>query len=202
MAAHRTNGCRLGLMVLALMGLGMSVGRAETPLECGTYLMESIVACGNCHTPKGPDGSAPIAERELAGGFVINLPVFRAVAPNITPDKDTGIGNWTDDQIIEAIRNGKRPDGTTIGPPMPIAFYRGMSDGDVRALVAYLHTVKPIHHVVEKSTYKNPLPPSYGPVVTHVPDVPRTDTVAYGQYLATALGHCMGGRARNVQNSR
>jgi mono/diheme cytochrome c family protein len=93
--------------------------------------------------------------------------------------------------MIEAIRNGKRPDGTTIGPPMPIAFYRGMSDSDVRALVAYLHTVKPIHHVVEKSTYKNPLPPSYGPVVTHVPDVPRTDTVAYGQYLATALGHCM-----------
>ena len=85
---------------------------AETPLERGTYLMHGIVACGNCHTPKGADFK-PLIDQELAGGFVIEAPVFRAVAPNITPDKETGIGGWTDGQIVEAIRNGKRPDGTS-----------------------------------------------------------------------------------------
>ncbi len=125
----------------------------ETPLERGKYLMSSIVACGNCHTPKGPSGRA-IADQELSGGTVFDAPVFHAVSANITPDKETGIGNWTDEQIINAIRNGKRPDGTTIGPPMPIAFYRGMSDSDVHAIVAYLRQVKPISNKVEKSTYK------------------------------------------------
>ena len=163
---------------------------ADALLDRGKYLMESIVACGNCHTPKGPDGRA-IAGKELAGGFAIDAPIFHAVAPNITPDPETGIGRWTDDQIIDAIRNGKRPDGSIIGPPMPIAFYRGMSDSDVRALVAYLRQVAPVANKVEKSVYKIPLPDAYGPPVTSVPDVPRTDKVAYGHYLATGLGHCM-----------
>jgi mono/diheme cytochrome c family protein len=173
-------------------------GFAETPLERGTYLMSSIVACGNCHTPKGPNGKA-IEGKELAGGDPIDAPVFHAVPPNITPDKETGIGNWTDDQIINAIRNGKRPDGTTIGPPMPIAFYRDMSDTDVKAIVAYLRSVKPISNKLEKSTYKIPLPAAYGPPVTHVADVPRTNAVAYGKYLATGLGHCMDCHTPDVQ---
>ena len=163
---------------------------AETPVERGKYLMSSIVACGNCHTPKGPNGKA-IAGKELSGGNPIVSPIFQAIPGNITPDKETGIGNWTDDQVVDAIRNGKRPSGTIIGPPMPIAFYRGMSDSDVRAIVAYLRTVPAISNKVEKSTYKIPLPPSYGPPVTHVPDVPHTDHVAYGKYIATGLGHCM-----------
>jgi mono/diheme cytochrome c family protein len=167
-----------------------SISFAETPLERGTYLMNSVVACGNCHTPKGPNGVA-IAGKELSGGDPIDSPVFHAMPANITQDKATGIGNWTDDQIINAIRNGKRPDGTLIGPPMPIEFYRDMSDTDVKAIVAYLRTVKPISNKVEKSSYKIPLPPSYGPPVTHVADVPRTNNVAYGKYLATGLGHCM-----------
>ena len=171
---------------------------AETPLERGTYLMSSIVACGNCHTPKGPNGKA-IAGKELSGGDPIASPVFRAVPGNITQDKATGIGNWTDEQIIDAIRNGKRPDGTIIGPPMPITFYRGMSDTDVKAIVAYLRSVAPISNKAEKSTYKIPLPPAYGPPVTHVADVPRSDHLAYGKYLATGLGHCMDCHTPQVQ---
>jgi mono/diheme cytochrome c family protein len=151
--------------------------------------MGSVVACGNCHTPKGPSGKA-IADQELAGGPEFDSPAFHAVAPNITPDKETGIGNWTDDQIIDAIRNGKRPDGTTIGPPMAIAFYGHMSDTDAQAIVAYLRSVQPIHHKVEKSTYQIPLPATYGPPVTHVADTPRHRRLAYGQYLAT-IGHCL-----------
>ena len=179
-----------GAALSAIAVICATAASAETPLERGTYLMHGIVACGNCHTPKSADFK-PINDRELAGGFVIDAPVFHAVAPNITPDKETGIGGWTDAQIIDAIRNGKRPDGTIIGPPMPIAFYRGMSDADVRAIVAYLRSVKPVRNQVEKSTYKIPLPPSYGPPVTHVAEVPRGSKLAYGRYLASGLGHCL-----------
>ncbi|MGA3403367.1 MAG: c-type cytochrome [Acetobacteraceae bacterium] len=162
---------------------------AETALDRGTYLMRGIVACGNCHTPKDANGH-PLADQELSGGVAIDAPVFHAVAPNITPDKATGIGNWTDAQIIDAIRNGKRPDGSTIGPPMAIPFYSRMSDSDARAIVAYLRAVKPIHHPVEKSSYKIPLPAAYGPRVTHVADTSRQNHLAYGRYLAT-IGHCL-----------
>jgi len=163
--------------------------RAETPLERGTYLMHSIVACGNCHTPKGPQGEVP--GMELAGGFKIDGGAeFTAVAPNITPDPETGIGKWTDAQIITAIREGRRPDGSMIGPPMPIDMYHRMSDSDVRAIVAYLRQVKPVHNVVPKSQYHIPLPASYGPPVDHA-DVPRSDQLRYGAYLAGPLGHCM-----------
>jgi mono/diheme cytochrome c family protein len=112
------------------------------------------------------------------------------VASNITPDNNTGIGSWTDEEIINAIRNGKRPDGTMIGPVMPIVFYRNMSDTDVIAIVAYLRSVKPINNKVEKSKYKSPLPESYGPRIDHVADVPKGDQIAYGAYLAS-IGHCM-----------
>jgi mono/diheme cytochrome c family protein len=190
MAAGLRRSFRASSLSLAFLCVGALAVRSETPIERGTYLMHSVVACGNCHTPKDRDGKA-IADRELAGGFEINAPIFHAVSPNITPDKESGIGNWTDDQIVNAIRNGKRPNGTIIGPPMPIAYYRNMSDSDVRAIVAYLRTVKPIKNKTEKSTYKIPLPAQYGPTVTSVPDMPHTDKVAYGQYLATALGHCM-----------
>src|SRR5271156_5851285 len=87
--------------------------RAETPFERGAYLMGSIVACGNCHTVQGPN--APAAGRELSGGTKFDEAPFTAYAPNITPDRETGIGGWTDAQIIAAIREGKRPDGTVIG---------------------------------------------------------------------------------------
>jgi mono/diheme cytochrome c family protein len=161
----------------------------ETALDRGTYLMHSIVACGNCHTPKGPDGQ-PLTDQELSGGLVFDAPVFRAVAPNITPDPDTGIGKWTDAQLIDAIRNGKRPDGSTIGPPMPIFFYRNISDSDAQAIVVYLRAVTPIQHPVDKSNYKIPLPASYGPPVTHVADTSRQNQLAYGHYLSN-IGHCM-----------
>ncbi len=162
---------------------------AETLLERGTYLMNGIVACGNCHTPQTPTG--PVPGMELAGQFLIEEEgLFKAYAPNITPDQETGIGKWTDAQIRTAIREGKRPDGSIIGPPMPIGLYRGLSDRDVDALIAYLRAVKPVRNVVEKTIYKIPLPPSYGPPVSGVADVPRDDKIAYGAYLAGPAGHC------------
>ena len=179
----------LAVTAAALIIVG-SRAHAETPLERGTYLVRGIVACGNCHTPRDAAGKAR-ADLELAGGREFDLPIGKPIAPNITPDLETGIGTWTDAQIITAIREGKRPDGTLIGPPMPIGFYREMSDRDVEAIVAYLRAVKPVSHKVGKSVYNIPLPSAYGPPVTKVAEIPRDDKVAYGAYLAGPLGHCL-----------
>jgi len=188
MKFHAFSSAVLAVLFITV-GLGAPRASAETLLERGTYLMESIVACGNCHTPQGPNG--PIAGKNLAGGLVFEEPGFVAVASNITPDRETGIGGWTDAQIIASIREGKRPDGSTIGPPMPIEMYRGLSDWDVQAIVAYLRTVKPVRNVVQKSKYEFPLPPAYGPPVGSVASVSPDDPVAYGAYLAGPAGHCM-----------
>jgi mono/diheme cytochrome c family protein len=175
------------LAAAGLLASMTSAATAETPLERGTYLMNSIVACGNCHTKQGPEGLGP----ELAGGNPIEEPgVFTVYPPNITPDEETGIGKWTDEQLVKAIREGIRPDGSLIGPPMPFEVYYRLSDSDVKAIVAYLRTVKPVHAVVEKSEYKIPLPPAYGPAIASVPDVSREDKATYGEYLAGPLGHC------------
>ncbi len=158
-------------------------------LARGTYLMEGIVACGQCHTPKNADAT-PRQDMRLAGAFVIEEPIFTVYAPNITMDEETGIGTWTDEQIVRAIREGVRPDGTIIGPPMPFGSYRNMSDYDVRAIVAYLRSVPPIENVVPPSEFNIPLPESWGPPLSEVPDVSRDDLLAYGTYLSH-VGHCM-----------
>ncbi len=175
-----------GITMLAFAG----VAAADTPVERGAYLVNSIAGCGNCHTPKDAAGNA-VPGMELGGGYAFEEPFGRSVSQNITPDPETGIGKWTDAQLITALRDGKRPDNRTLGPPMPFFFYRGISDDDAAAIIAYIRSVKPIHNAVEKSQFKIPLPPSYGPPVGHVAPPPRTDKIAYGGYLAGPLGHCM-----------
>lgn len=162
----------------------------EALLARGDYLVNGIVACGNCHTPRNADATTN-ANLRLAGGFLIEEPGIKAYAPNITQDHETGIGSWTDEEIIRAIREGVRRDNTIIGPPMPIPSYRAMSDFDARAIVAYLRTIAPVRNVVPRSEYTIPLPESWGPPVGTVPDVSRDDSLAYGTYLGNALGHCM-----------
>ena len=132
-------------------------------MERGRYLVEVLGACGNCHTPKGPQGDVP--GKHLAGGFQLTDDLGTWITPNITPDPETGIGRWTDAEIIRAIREGKRPDGRTLGPPMPYNLYRRLADSDVKAMVAYLRTVTPVRQVVPPSQYKIPIPDSYGPPV-------------------------------------
>ena len=142
-------------LVTVLAAAPFAQVQAETLLERGTYLMKGIVACGNCHTAKG----GPMAQHELAGGFQMKEGPIDAVTPNLTPDKETGIGNWTDAQLMVAIRDGKRPDGSLIGPPMPYDMYRGLSDRDTKAIIAYLRNLKPVKNATRKSVYKMPLPP-------------------------------------------
>jgi mono/diheme cytochrome c family protein len=168
----------------------IAAASAESLLARGAYLVNTIAGCGNCHTPKDSSGRA-IAGKELSGGLEFDIPPAHVVTPNITPDRETGIGEWSEAQIVTALRDGKRPDGTIIGPPMPLEFYREISDRDAAAIATYLHTMRPIRHAVARTQFKVPLPPGYGPPVTHVAEPPRGDKVAYGAYLAGPVGHCM-----------
>jgi mono/diheme cytochrome c family protein len=133
-----------------------------------------------------------MAGMALAGGFEFDDgPIGHVVGPNITSDAETGIGRWTEAQIVTALRDGKRPDGTIIGPPMPIRAYRQLSDRDAEAVAAYLLSLKPIRHAVARTSYKMPLPPGYGTEVTHVDEPSPKDKIAYGGYLAGPVGHCV-----------
>lgn len=164
--------------------------RAESQLERGRYLVETLAGCGNCHTPRGPNG--PLKDKKFAGGEIIKHADFTAVTSNITPDPRTGIGNWTDDQIGLAIREGRRPDGRLLGPAMPSRSYRFLADEDVKAIVAYLRSVAPVDNpIAAESHYDVALPANWGPPVGHVDAPLKEDKIAYGKYLAGPLARCM-----------
>lgn len=162
-------------------------GLARDQLARGTYLVEGPAGCGNCHTPLGPEGF--VSGQELSGRLVDKNPAFTAYAPNITPAGR--IAGWSDAQLARAIREGLRPDGSVIGPPMPIAMYRGLSDSDLMAIVAYLRAAPAVDNEVPQSAYNIPLPPAYGPPVKTAAAPPAGATAAYGAYLAGPVAHCM-----------
>lgn len=162
---------------------------AETPLQRGDYLVNSILACGNCHTPMGPNG--PEVGMTLAGGTKFEAPPFTVHASNITPDVATGVGEWSDADLKTAIVGGVRPYGVPLAPIMPSAFYRVMTPADLDALVAYLRTVTPVEHAV--------LPPDYRQIIRAEPppgfEQPATaadlsSPEGRGRYLV-GIGHCM-----------
>ncbi|NGM86256.1 cytochrome c [Parapusillimonas sp. SGNA-6] len=176
--------------LVAALPVGIAMGQSnEQVLARGKYLMDGVVACANCHMPRGDKGQ-PLFDKGLSGGMPFNEAMFDAYAPNITPDVATGIGAWSDAQLAKAIREGIRPDGSVIGPPMPIQFYRHLSDDDLAAIIAYLKAQPAVVNKVSKSTYRMPLPPNYGPPVERVKTPSTADQVVYGQYLAN-IGHCM-----------
>ncbi|MDR3530685.1 MAG: cytochrome c [Rhodopila sp.] len=161
---------------------------AETALERGAYLVEGIANCGNCHAPQAPSGAEPLTP--LSGGPAIPTPAFTAYPPNITPDRQAGIGSWTEDQLVAAMRGGRTPDGRMLRPPMPVPFYRSISDADAHAIAAYVLSRPPVAGKSPPSQFKFPAPASYGPPVGHVAAPPHENQVAYGAYLGS-MGHCM-----------
>ena len=128
--------------------------RNPTLVKRGDYLVNGLLTCGNCHTPKGPTGD--IKEKAFSGGLSWDEPPFKVTAPNITQDKETGIGSWTDAQIKTALRKGVRPNGTPLAMIMPSDFYEIMTERDLDAVVAYLRTIKPIKNTVQDPIYKMP----------------------------------------------
>ena len=158
----------------------------------GRYLVESIGACGNCHSGRNSDGTL-IPGLKLAGNFVIAEESFVAYAPNITADPDTGIGEWTDDEIERAIREGIGRDERIMVPSMAFKYYRNISSSDMAAIIAYLRSVPAVRRALPVSVVRvaESLPESWGdPVTASIPDTPRSDRLAYGRYLAHTIGGC------------
>lgn len=198
----------LGLFVLALGGAYCYVrfglpNRAEpragkveaTParVERGKYLFEVVAGCGDCHSvvdekrfamPVVPGGFAKGKQFPPGGEGV-------QVAPNLTPDPETGSGRWTDGQLIRAIREGIGHDGRPLFPGMPYTEYANMSDEDVESVVAYIRTIPPVTNKLPGSQITFPMNLIMRMVpapVASVPAVNKQDRVAYGAYLTKISG--------------
>jgi mono/diheme cytochrome c family protein len=178
--------------VLSVLTGGAS---AETAVERGDYLVNSIMACGNCHSPRDAEGKF-IAGKAFSGGLTFDTPALLATASNITPDKDTGIGSWTDDEIKRALIEGTRPDhGRLAGAPlaaiMPANFYKALLPEDLAAVVAYLRSVAPVRNEVAAPVYRTPIRREpYPEAEAGFTKAMMDDPVKHGAYLAT-IGHCM-----------
>jgi mono/diheme cytochrome c family protein len=176
--------------LLAALAATVATAYAQSALvKRGDYLVNGIMTCGNCHTPKGPTGD--IMNRAFSGGISWDEPPFMVTAPNITPDPDTGIGKWSDADIKKVLRTGIRPNGTPVAMVMPTDFYEIITERDIDAIVAYLRTLKPIKNKVPDPIYKMPqvhhaFPGTEKPFT----EAMMSDKLKKGFYLAS-IAHCM-----------
>ena len=166
-------------------------------IERGRYVVEHVSDCLGCHSDHNLKFGLPVKPgTEGAGGYIFDEKLgFPGVvaAQNITPDPEHGLGQWTDGEIVRAIREGVDRKGDALFPMMPYEHFRYMSDEDAKSVVVYLRTLKPINKGVPPKSLKFPVnfivkfipKPVDAPVAT--PD--RKDSVAYGKYLAT-IGGC------------
>jgi mono/diheme cytochrome c family protein len=184
-------------LVLALaLGplLGPSSVSAQAPagrdaVASGKYVFGAAGGCG-CHTEK----DRPVN----SGGRKYDGPFGSVYSSNITPDRQTGIGDWTDDQIITAIRLGRRPNGERLIPVHPYPVFNGMAEGDLRALVAFLRSLPAVNRPNTPKKITMPLFESvflpawlaaFAPRETPPATAP-TAGLARGEYLVRAVGHC------------
>jgi mono/diheme cytochrome c family protein len=185
------------LATLMLVVLPNNRALAGTPLPDlvakGKYIFAAAGGGCGCHTEPGK-----AATGLNAGGRRFDAPFGTVYSTNITPDRETGIGGWTDDQIIAAIRLGRRPNGERIIPVHPFMVFNGMAEEDLRALVAYLRSVPPIHRPNQPKKISVPLFESvflpawlaaFAAKETPPPTAPSSG-LARGEYLVRAVGHC------------
>jgi len=181
-------------MIRLMLGLVAAVvaassAMAQSAVERGGYLVNTIMTCANCHSPKGPPPA--VAGKDYSGGLRFDEPPFDVTAPNITPDKDTGIGNWTDAQIKTMLLTGKNPHGIQEAEVMPTAFYPILTPGDLDGIVAYLRSLTPVKNKVADPVYKIALPHHVYPGAEKpYSQADLNDKLKRGFYLAT-IGHCM-----------
>lgn len=153
---------------------------------------QAILAdCMGCHTMPGG--------KPFAGGRIIETPFGRLAAPNITPDDDTGIGRWTEEEFVRAVKTGMAPGKQRLYPAMPYPYYARMSDADVGDLFAYFQTVEPVRNRVRANLL--PFPFSiralmagwnalfFRPGAT-APTPGKSPAWARGEYLVNGPGHC------------
>ena len=169
----------LVLIVLLCLGITFTIGwrpiigarkRALTDrkfeatparLERGRYLVDGVTGCFGCHTDQdwSKPGAPPVAGREGSGHVWADQDLPWLVAPNITSDKETGAGNWSDDTLARAIREGIGHDGRTLFSAMPYPHYREMSDEDLASVIVYLRSVPPVRNQLPAT--KIPFPLNY-----------------------------------------
>lgn len=168
----------------------------------GDYLVNVLLGCNDCHTPFGPD-RLPVQERHLAGVecmFDLIPPADNGRGclnvPNIT-NHASGLRNWTDAEVIGAVRNGIRPGGAALNSIMPYPVYHNLSDEDAGAVVAYLRTLPGVDHSVPLS--EPPLgrperpadPVDISGVYSPAADHPEYESAMRGRYLAVGAGACI-----------
>jgi len=133
---------------MALFLTATSASAADPAVERGKYLV-NVAGCNDCHTP-GYFLGKPDMARFLGGsdvGFEMpGLGVFHG--PNLTPDKETGLGGWTDAQILAALQKGARPDGRVLAPIMPWHAFANLTPQDAQAIVAFLRSIPPVKNKV------------------------------------------------------
>ena len=160
-------------------------------IEHGRYLA-TLADCSACHTKK--KGGKP-----FAGGRPIETPFGVVVSANITPDRETGIGNWTDEQFDNAVRDGIRPDGSRLYPAMPYTAYTKLSRDDVKAIRAYLATVEPVKNPVVTNQLPFPFDIRLGMLGWDAlffhqgefkPDANKSPEWNRGAFLVNGPGHC------------
>jgi mono/diheme cytochrome c family protein len=184
-------GAVLSLTSAATAHAGEASPQDFTQVERGRYLA-ILSDCGSCHT-------VPNSNQPFAGGRAIETPFGNIVAPNITPDPETGIGSWSDDAFDAAVRKGLQPDGSHLFPAMPYNAYTEMSRDDVLAIRAYLNTVTPVHNTVVADTLPFPFNIRTSMIVWNAlyftegeyhGDPHKSDEWNRGAFLVQGPGHC------------
>jgi len=192
-----------GRVWIAALAVAASTATAQTPVERGRYLVEGILTCGNCHSPRGPGGVVDTARLYAGGPQTWDTPEYTVKGSNITPDKQTGIGGWSATDVKRALSQGKRPNGQQVSPQMPYAFYKIFAPADLDAVAAYLLQVPAVPNKVQASVYKVKqmhvdVPPG---AEAPLPESAMKDPVKRGFYLVT-IGHCMECHTPSVNGRR
>ena len=182
---------RVGLLGIATFLATTSLTQAQTPMQRGSYLVNGLLTCGNCHTPRGPGGVFAM-DKQLSGGpQEWDRLTYKVRGANITPDKETGIGNWSEADIKRAITTGTRPNGSPLAPIMPYGFYKVFTAADLDAVAAYVKSVTPVSNKVQTPVYKAAMHVDIPPGGEKQMTAADLDTpVKRGFYIAT-IAHCM-----------
>ena len=180
------------VLAIFLIACGGEAG-AQTPKELliqrGDYLVNAVMSCNGCHTPRGPKG--PDMSRMLSGGMTFDEPEFKVTASNITPDTETGIGKWSDYDLKKLLRTGVRPNGEAVAAIMPTAFYVALTERDLDAIVAYLRSIPAVRNETPPPEYRTKQPRPPAPLAkAAMTEADQIDPVKHGRYLAT-IAHCL-----------
>lgn len=157
----------------------------------GEYIVRAAAVCGHCHAAdpqKDPDGA-------LSGGYAFrNWRLGTIRAANITPDSITGIGKWTDADIVRALRTGEDREREVLAPVMPYAWFHDLSDYDALAVARYLKSQPPVHNLVDSDpnlVFEAAQALFLQPIDDPRPRAPAPGpTAQYGRYLANHVALC------------